>query len=159
MIAHFSIPARRPEAAAAVFAQIMDAVVLPFPPCPGAWMVVCRDGSGTGLEVVPEATAILRGEEEGEASVFGYTSARVRHDGAIHIALTSKLSVDQIIALGEAEGWRAVHCDRGPFDLVELWVDNRIMIEVLAPEGTARYLAAATPEALAARSFEAPAHA
>lgn len=152
MIAHFSIPARHPEAAAAVFARIMDAVVLPFPPVAGGWMVVCRDGSGMGVEVLPETTAILRGEEEGEASVFGFSSARLRHDGAIHVALTSKLSVAEIIALGEEQGWRAVHCDRGPFDLVELWVDNRIMIEVLAPEGTARYLAAATPEALAARA-------
>lgn len=152
MIAHFSIPARHPEVAARVLAEIMDAVVLPFPPVAGGWMVVCRDGSGTGLEVVPETTAILRGEEEGEASVFGFSSARVRHDGAIHIALTTQLSVEDIIALGEEQGWRAVHCDRGPFDLVELWVDNRIMVEILHPEGTARYLAASTPEALAARA-------
>ncbi|MBP7705253.1 MAG: hypothetical protein KA105_08205 [Caulobacter sp.] len=143
MIAHVSIPARRPEATARVFAEIMDAVIMPFPPVPGGWMVICKDGSGVGLEILPETTAIICGEEAGEASVFGYCSAPVRRDGAIHVALTSKLSVDEVISLGRAMDWRAVHCDRGAFDLVELWVDNRLMIEVLAPEGTTRYLAAA----------------
>lgn len=44
-------------------------------------------------------------------------------------------------------GWRAVTCDRGGvFDLVEVWIENRFLVEVLPPRGLERYLAFYNPE-------------
>ena len=57
---------------------------------------------------------------------------------------------------GIAESHAGQGCDRGGvFDLVELWVDNRTLVEVLPPEGTARYLAFYNP-AVAAQMFMGP---
>jgi hypothetical protein len=49
-----------------------------------------------------------------------------------------------------------VHCERGGvFDLVELWIENRALVEVLPPEGADRYRAFYVPE-VAGRMFAGP---
>jgi hypothetical protein len=125
----------------------------------GAWVAVARDGSGLGVEVVPEASAHHRGEgdrDPAHASDGPFVmpwETQIRQDGAaqtasgFHVAITTKLSVDELLQIGRENGWRAVHCDRGGvFDLVELWVDNRLLVEVMPPEGAARYFAFYKPE-------------
>lgn len=159
MIAHFSLPARDPKAVAAVFADLIDGVAMPFPVVPGAWVAIARDGSGTGVEVLPEASAHNPGEGDADPArkangpeVMPW-EVQIRQDGAaqqtsgFHVALTSPKSVEEIVAIGQAQGWRTVVCERGGvFDLVEIWIDNRFMLEVLPPVGTERYLAFYTPE-------------
>jgi hypothetical protein len=169
MIAHFSIPAREPERVARVFARLIDGVAMPFPVVPGAWVAIARDGSGAGVEVLPEASAHNPGQGDTDPTrrangpeVMPW-EVQIRQDGAaqtasgFHVALTSPLSREEIIAIGHEQGWRAVYCDRGGvFDLIELWVENRFLIEVMPPEGVERYLAFYTPE-VAGRMFGAEA--
>jgi hypothetical protein len=159
MIAHFSLPAREPEVVAGVFAEIIDGVAMPFPVVPGAWVAIARDGSGTGVEVLPEASAHNPGSGDTDPArraigpeVMPW-EVQIRQDGAVqqasgfHVAITSPLSAERIIALGRNHGWRSVYCDRGGvFDLVELWIDNRFLVEVLPPEGVTRYQAFYRPE-------------
>ena len=159
MIAHFSLPACDPETVAGVFAKIIDGISMPFPVVPGAWVAIARDGSGVGVEVLPEESAHNVGEGDTDPSrtangpeVMPW-EVQIRQDGAaqqasgFHVAITSTLSRQQIIELGRSQGWRAVYCDRGGvFDLVELWIDNRFLVEVLPPEGADRYRAFYRPE-------------
>ncbi|MBP7705252.1 MAG: hypothetical protein KA105_08200 [Caulobacter sp.] len=168
MIAHVSIPARNPQSTAEVFARIIDGVAMPFPVVQGAWVAIARDGSGTGVEVVPETSAHHLGEGDADPTrsaegpqVMPWET-QIRQDGVsqaasgFHVAITSALSSEDIVALGRENGWRAVPCDRGGvFDLVELWIDNRALVEVLPPSGTARYLAFYQPE-VAAKMFAGP---
>ena len=65
---------------------------------------------------------------------------------ATHIAVATQLSEAEICALGAAEGWRTVRQSRGGrFDVIEMWIENRILIEVLTPEMQAHYVAASNP--------------
>lgn len=167
MIAHVSIPAHDPKGVAEVFGRIIDGMVMPFPVVEGAWVAIAHDGSGLGVEVVPDTSAHHPGEgvSTGAASNGPFVmpwETQIRQDGApqeasgFHVAITSKLSVEEILDIGKAKRWRAVHCDRGGvFDLVELWIDNRTLVEVLPPEGTARYHAFYTPQ-VAGRMFAGP---
>jgi hypothetical protein len=167
MIAHISIPAREPRATAEVFGRIIDGEVMPFPVVEGAWVAIARDGSGLGVEVVPDASAHHPGEglPDGRVSDGPFVmpwETQIRQDGApqdasgFHVAITSKLQPEAIIALGAEKRWRAVHCDRGGvFDLVELWIDNRFLVEVLPPKGSERYHAFYTPE-VAGKMFAGP---
>lgn len=168
MIAHVSIPARDPRATAEVFGRLIDGAVMPFPVVEGAWVAIARDGSGTGVEVVPAASAHHMGQGEAGAAHGGPVvmpwEVQIRQDGdpeapnGVHVALTSKLSAEEIIAIGREQGWRAVHCERGGvFDLVELWIDNRTLVEVLPPGGTTRYLAFYNPQVAAGMFEGAPA--
>lgn len=159
MIAHFSLPARNPQSVAAVFADLIDGVAMPFPVVPGAWVAIAKDGSGTGIEVLPEASAHNQGDGDADPSrkangpeVMPW-EVQIRQDGSaqdtsgFHVALTSPLSSEEIITIARAEGWRAVPCDRGGvFDLVEVWVENRFLVEVLPPAGKDRYMAFYNPE-------------
>ena len=47
-----------------------------------------------------------------------------------------------------------IHCNRGPFHVIEVWVENETMVEILLPEYARQYLAFTRPdkvrEALAA---------
>lgn len=57
------------------------------------------------------------------------------------------------MAVAEAEGWRAVQCDRGGvFDLVEARIESRFLVEVMPPQGFERYLAFYNPD-VAGRMF------
>lgn len=168
MIAHISIPARDPRATAEVFGRIIDGEVMPFPVVQDAWIAIARDGSGVGVEVMPDASAHHPGQglPDGCASDGPFVmpwKTQIRQDGApqdasgFHVAITSKLSVDDIVAIGAEKRWRAVHCERGgAFDLVELWIDNRFLVEVLPPKGSERYHAFYTPE-VAGKMFATPA--
>jgi hypothetical protein len=167
MIAHVSIPARDPRAVAEVFGRIIDGMVMPFPVVEGAWVAIAHDGSGLGVEVVPDASAHHPGQGAPDGTISNGPfvmpwETQIRQDGAaqeasgFHVAITTRLSVQEILAIGKANRWRAVHCDRGGvFDLVELWIDNRTLVEVLPPEGTARYHAFYTPQ-VAGRMFAGP---
>lgn len=165
MICHFSLPARDPKAVAEVFAVLIDGMAMPFPVVPDAWVAIARDGSGVGVEVLPEASAHNPGAGDADPArkangpeVMPW-EVQIRQDGqaqaasGFHVAITSALTSEEIIAVGERQGWRAVPCDRGGvFDLVELWIENRFLIEVLPPRGADRYLAFYTPE-VAGRMF------
>ncbi len=159
MIAHFAMPTANPRIAAEAFARIIDGIATPFPPVPGGWVAIARDGSGVGVECLPETSAHHPGQGDVDPDFVsrrpgdGPWESQIRQDGPVpgavgfHVALTTALSVEAIMEIGREQGWRAVHAERGGlFDLVELWVDNRLMIEVLAPEGTRRYLDIYKPE-------------
>ena len=163
MIAHFSIPARDPQRVAEVFADLIDGVVMPFPVVPGAWVAIARDGSGCGVEVLPEASAHHPGEGEADPArkangpeVMPW-EVQIRQDGAaqsasgFHVALSSPKSAEAILATAAAAGWRAVPCDRGG---VEVWIENRFLVEVIPPRGLERYLAFYNP-AVAGEMFGA----
>ena len=48
-----------------------------------------------------------------------------------------------MLAIAAREGWRALVLPRGGFDVIEFWIDNTVMIELLTPAMAADYLATA----------------
>lgn len=162
MIAHFAIPARDPQRTAKVFGKIIDGEVLPFPVVPGSFVAMARDGSGLGVEVMPMGANHHMGEGEpvsgrpADGPMVQPWEVQIRNDGeygattGFHVALTSPLSADELVDLAKAEGWRAVHCERGGvFEVVEIWVDNRQLIEVMPPAGAESYRAFYRPDVAA----------
>jgi hypothetical protein len=49
-----------------------------------------------------------------------------------------------------------VTCNRGPFHVIEVWVENDTMVEVLPPDFAAEYLAWTRPDTVATRMASAP---
>ena len=123
---------------AEVFAELFDGLCLPFPPNPGAFISIARDGHGTAVEVYPVDTVIIpNGADGGD---FVHTGQRLGY-GAVHFALSVDRSLADIEAIARREGWECYVCSRGgDFDVVEVWVDNRFLVELLPPEFAARYL-------------------
>jgi hypothetical protein len=49
------------------------------------------------------------------------------------------LSFEEILAVAKREGWIARICDRASFNLVEVWIENRFLIEVVSGKEIERY--------------------
>ncbi len=162
MIAHFSIPSRTPRETAFFFASVIDGTVFDFPVVPGASIAVANDNSGLAVEVYPFDMAHHPGagavdpdhKPEGpmalpwEDQIFP-ESGEPTHSG-FHCAMSTSISEGEIIARAAALGWRALACERGGvFGLVEVWVDNKFLVEVLVPKEVERYKAFMTPQGCA----------
>ena len=164
MINHISIGVNDPENVAKVLAEFWDGIVLPFPPAPDSFMVLANDGKGTGVEITPINTVIVPGEglppdDDTAAATDEYEAKFVRSDFApryvpTHININTKLNIDEIKAIANREGWRTLVANRGEglFQLVEVWVENSFMLEVMTPEQTERYIEITSPEFIA-RAF------
>lgn len=143
-IAHASIPARDPKAAAHVLAEIMGGEALRFPPGgPDAWMAWSADGR-IELEVVRRGHVLTYGPEQGNWLASPDRDTR----SEAHLAICVDRPAAEIIAIGERAGWPTRHCERGKgvFSLTEVWVEGDFMLEFLDPAQTARYEEVVTPE-------------
>jgi hypothetical protein len=139
MIHHISIGAKDPQRVARVIAELWQTEALPFPPVPGSYIVIADDKHGTAIEVTPLGTEILPGEGDAEAR------SRVNDDAspftATHAAISVPLSTGRVKEIAAREGWRTGTFERGgAFQVVEFWVEDRLMLELLPPEMAQRYL-------------------
>ena len=53
---------------------------------------------------------------------------------ATHAAISINRSREEIFKVAKAQGWRAVELPRGGFNVIEFWIENRVMIELLTPD-------------------------
>ncbi len=143
MIHHISIAVKNPNHVAQVLAEILKAQAVPFPPNPGSYMVIPFDEHGTAIELYPLGSQIEPGEGD-EQAAFVHTAITPRFTD-IHAAISVPTSQEEIEQIGVREGWRVVRCNRDSFfDVIEFWVENRLMIEFLTPEMASVYLKFAT---------------
>ena len=154
MIHHLSIAARDPKHVAGVLAEIMGGTAVTFPPNPGSFFALQLDDHGSGIEVYPAGTVLAPNGDVGA----GFTKRAETEGGyrATHFALSVKTDADTVKAVAAREGWKCFDCNRGPFHVIEVWVENESMIEVLPPAYAAEYLAFTRPDTVATRMAAAP---
>ena len=146
MIHHLSMAARDPEHVADVLAEIMGSKAVPFPPNPGSFFALQLDENGSGVEVYPAGTELRPGGGEGAS----FVKKEARGYGPTHFALSVATSAETVEAIARREGWQCFHCNRGPFHVIEVWLENELMVEILPPEFAAEYLAFTRPDKIAA---------
>jgi hypothetical protein len=61
------------------------------------------------------------------------------------LARALELTIDHILAIARREGWRAPLVDNGPLTVVNVWFENRQLIEFATPELLPGYLATFGP--------------
>lgn len=142
MIFHASIPADDPERVARVLGEVLCGGYNPFHVGRQSFMAWGGSETGypTGIEVYPRDEVMVPGTGEDGMVEMGHLDNPPRY-GCFHLAVGTKLTRDRIIAIGKREGWRALHCSRGRFDVVEFWVENSLMIEFLDPPMQDQYKA------------------
>jgi catechol 2,3-dioxygenase-like lactoylglutathione lyase family enzyme len=155
MIHHLSIAARDPKRAAEVLAELMGGTAVPFPPNPGSFFALQLDEHGSGVEVYPAGTHLEPGGPAGGG--FVKEPAAPRGYGATHFALSVATDADTVETIARREGWECYRCNRGPFHVIEVWVENDSMVEILPPEYAREYLAFTRPDKIAAAMAAAPA--
>ena len=143
MIHHVSIPAHEPRHVAEVLAELMGGECHSFGPLEGAFMAKSGDAYGTMIEVYPER-ATLDIPATDDQVVFGENKAPP-NTWPFHVLLSVPLEPDEIERIGAREGWRAKTFGRGMrgqkpfFHVIEFWLENRLMIEVVSPAMAREY--------------------
>jgi len=142
MIFHLSISAKEPERVARVMAELWRGEAFPFHGFRNSWITLAGDPHGTALEVYPLGAELTAGE----VMVSSRRNPAPSDNAATHFATATPLSEEAVKAIGEREGWMTRRCDRGPFELIEFWVENRLLIELLTPEMARSYRESMTVE-------------
>jgi hypothetical protein len=140
VIHHISIPACDTRHVAEVLVGLFDGVLTEFGPYPNSWIAWAGDDYGTAIEVYPVGTEMFPPEGDGHAQ-FRHNPVATRFV-ATHATISVDRSVEEIQATAAREGWRAARLSRGPHEVVELWIENAVMLEMMTPQMTADYLAA-----------------
>lgn len=157
VIHHFSFAAAQPQRAAEAIAALWGGEAFPFPPvAQGSWVAISGDDRGTTIEVYPAGAELqpTAGATDAEAVM----NPQPRRYVATHAAIATPLSADAVRALAERHGWLAKSCRRGGvFGVIEFWVENAFLLEVLTPEMQAEYTAFMSPDAWRAMLAAGPA--
>ncbi len=145
MMIHSSISAREPERIARFIAALWGGEAHPFPPCPGAYVALANDERGTLLEVNPAGSEMIFGKTEIE---YAFDRPETLNSPSHH-AIATDLSEAEVTKLAAAERFPARRCWRGPpgfgFTVIEVWLEGRLLIEVLTREMQAEYKKFMTP--------------
>jgi hypothetical protein len=153
MIHHISVAVDNPLHIAEVLSEVLQGHLYPFPPHPGSYMVINGDEHGTGIELLPAGTELIPGTNESQFQA----NATPSHFTPFHAAISVPTSQEKMEQIGTREGWLVRFCDRGPFAVMEFWIENKLMLEFLTPEMAPQYLEFAKPQNYEAFFTVAPA--
>jgi len=134
MIHHVSISAKNPQHVAGVLAELMGGKCYPFPGRLVDSFMAVGDNGATMIEVYPEPVTLEPGAGDEQVN-WGTTKSDVGYT-PFHILLSVPLDEAAVQRIGDREGWRTRRFGRGApgqkpfFDVIEVWVENRLMIEV-----------------------------
>lgn len=146
MIHHISIAAQDPLRVASVLAEIWNGKVYKFL-YPDSYTVMPFDNYGTAVVVLTQKDVFALGvdDEPAQLSRIAPTNFVATH-AAISVPITQK----QIEQIGKREGWRVLTRAQGDdaLRLVEFWLENRILFELLPPEFKPQYLQTMQPEVI-----------
>ena len=147
MIHHISISANDPLRVARVIAELFQGELFPFPNNPDSYIAVAFDPYGTLVEVHPRGIELVPGTED----------ERVQHVHNLdyspytptHVAISVPISEAQIQEIAAREGWRMGVFRRSDFfNVIEFWLENQMMLELLPPALAAQYLDFTRPDVL-----------
>ncbi|HEY0436500.1 MAG TPA: hypothetical protein VGC92_07670 [Phenylobacterium sp.] len=147
MIHHLSFAAEDPQRAAKAIAELWGGEAFPFPPvAKGSWVAIAGDARGTTMEVYPAGCELhpVEGDADGEARA-AETPARFT---ATHAAIATPLDAEAVHALARRHGWISKYRKRGGiFGVIEVWVENAFLLEVLTPQMQREYTDFMSPDA------------
>jgi hypothetical protein len=148
MIHHISLAVNDPLHVAEVVAELWQGQVIPFPDHPGSYIVLTLDPHGTAIEFLPKGS-ILKPAANGDQSAWIADPTPSSNYTATHANIAVPISEAEVYAIADREGWHAMHCERASFfELIEFWIENEVMLELLPPTLMDRYLATMKPENL-----------
>jgi hypothetical protein len=140
MIHHLSIPARDPLHVASVLTEMFRGRLTGFGPYPGSYIAWMGDEHGTAIEVYPVGTEMFPDSGPGQANFRHQAGASPFT--ATHAAISIERSREEIAGFARREGWRALELPRGPNRVIEFWLENTVMLELLTSDMARDYVAA-----------------
>lgn len=145
MIHHLSISAQNPQHVAQVLAEILQGQPTPHPFGKNSYIVFTFDEYGTEIEVYPLGIEVAPGNNE-ELRAYLQNPMASKFT-ATHAFISVPTSTEQIEQIAKREGWLVQRPSFG-FDYIMFWLENRVLLELLPPEMSAKYMAFIHPDYL-----------
>ncbi len=144
MIHHISIAAHNPLRVSSVLAEILNGRAYKFL-IPGSYTVMPFDKYGTAIAVFAQGDVWVPGANAEPAQVIQTAPTNLV---AVHAAISVPSTQQQIEQIGQREEWRILTRKQGdaPFNVIEFWLENRLLMEFLPPEFETQYLQAMQTE-------------
>jgi hypothetical protein len=99
------------------------------------------------IELYPAGTELIPNAWSGQAGF--QNNEQSSQYSCVHAAISVPISLEEIERIGTREGWRVFTANRdGLFDVVEFWIENRLMLELLTPAIAPKYLNVFSPQQL-----------
>ncbi|MCK5729238.1 MAG: hypothetical protein KAG10_07870 [Methylococcales bacterium] len=140
MIHHYSISVGNTKYVADVLANLLNGTITKFNPHNDSYIIWLGNEYGTAIELFPNGTEMIPDAKNGQANFV----INAQHSGfsATHAAISTKRSKEEILDVAKGLAWRALELPRGGFSVIEFWIENKVMIELLTPNMTKDYLLA-----------------
>ena len=141
MLYHLSLNAHDTDTVAAALAEILGGTVVrsPSPPFDAASRFVCAwDDRGTMIEVGPWGVT-WQPDEDLQSDVVAIDD--MPEANYFHGLFLSRLPIDGVLLVARRHGWRAALVDNGPFKVINVWLENRQLLEFTTPELLPEYIA------------------
>jgi hypothetical protein len=135
MILHASFAADDPQKAAETVADLMGGFALPMSGNGGAWMALAGDKDGTLIEVLGRGREYHRQPDTHCRMVWG----EARRHGPFHMMIETPHDEDRVRAIAAARGCQAHRARHAVFDVLEFWIDDCVLLDVVTPEMAAAY--------------------
>lgn len=138
MIHHYSISVSNTKHVANVLANLFDGTITKFGPNKDSYIVWFGDEHGTAIELYPNGTEMIPDAGIGQAQFVNNS----KHSGfsATHAAVSIERTKQEIFEVARRLEWRAIELPRGGFNVIEFWIENKVMIELLTPSMAKDYL-------------------
>jgi hypothetical protein len=141
MILHASLTAGSPRRTAGMLARLIGGEAFPMPQlAEGAWLAIARDGRARAIEVLPRGAEFRRDADGSGVRLDGPAGGR----SGFHLLIETALSEREVEDAARAAQAPVGRAARGPFEVIEVWVDDLTLIEVVTPELAAAYHAVAS---------------
>ena len=139
MLHHMSFSVHDTDHVAQVLAEMLGIVPIaaPSPPFPkGSWFLCFGDAAGTMLQMTPEGLTF-----DPDAPFGLHQGAPGPWRSAAHAYVSVPTTRAQVETIAAREGWRCDLADTGPFQVINVWVENHFLLEVATPELLPAYIA------------------
>jgi hypothetical protein len=140
-IHHYSITVQDTQHVAEVLRELFGGTITPFGPYENSYIVWFGDEYGSAIELYPAGTEMLPDAGDGQAN-FRHNVSASRFT-ATHAAISIDRLREEILQIAGDNGWKALELSRGGFNVIEFWIENRVMIELLTPDMARDYLTTA----------------
>lgn len=124
---------------ATVLAKLMGGRAREGFPFPNSCAAFAGDDHGTMIECWRRGTVVSI-PESGPGKFETVDSQTLQDHQSFHTALSVTIDDEAIMTIARDAGWQTAVRGNGPFSVVEVWIENRLLLEVLSPEQTANYI-------------------
>ncbi len=138
MIHHYSISVQDTKNVSKVMASLFNGTITGFGPYRDSYIVWFGDDYGSAIELYPAGAEMFPDLGEGPGH-FRHNPSHSKYC-ATHAAISINRSKETIYRIAEEQGWKAIELNRGGFNVIEFWVENRVLIELLTLEMAMDYL-------------------